>query len=110
MCPIGNCEFDLDGGEMTPEITPGERQLTGKLRINTGDSTKIMDLFANWQTIEERQQDGEKVLVIKGTLDAGTDPVNPDYQSQINGTLVSNDNDLILEAHGTAGSLYTYLE
>jgi hypothetical protein len=52
-------------------------QLIGKLKVDTGDSTKIMDLFATWQTIEECQQDG----VIKGTLDAGNDPVNPNYQS-----------------------------
>ena len=108
LCPKGNCEFDLDGGEMTNEITPGERQLTGKLRVDTGESTKIMNLFATWQTIEERQQDGDPVQVIEGTLDAGTDPFNPDYQSQINGTLVADGNDLILEAHGTAGSPYEY--
>ena len=110
LCPTGNCEFDLDGGEMTNEITPGERQLTGKLRVNTGESTKIMDLFATWQTIEERQQDGKEIKVIEGTFDAGNDPVNVEYQSQINGTLVSDDNGLILEAHGTAGSPYEYLE
>src|SRR5829696_5291765 len=34
LCPTGNC--DLDGGEMTDEISPGERQLNGKLRIDTG--------------------------------------------------------------------------
>jgi hypothetical protein len=110
LCPTGNCEFDLDGGEMTSEITPGERQLTGKLRVDTGDSTKIMNLFATWQTIEERQQDGEPVQVIEGTLDAGNDPMDLEYQSQINGTLVSDGNDLILEAHGTAGSPYEYVE
>jgi hypothetical protein len=86
LCPTGNCEFDLDGGEMTNEISPGERQLTGKLRVNTGDSTKIMDLFATWQTIEERQQGGKGIQVVEGTLDAGNDPMNPDYQCQINGT------------------------
>ena len=103
LCPTGNFEFDLDGGEVTSEITPGERQLTGKLRVDTGDSTKIMNLFASWQIVEEREQDGEQVVVIEGTLDAGNDPMNPDYQSQINGTLTPDDEDLILEAHGTAG-------
>ena len=52
--------FDLDGGEMSVEVTPGERALDGKLRIETGDSTKIMDLYADLQTVEERQQDGKK--------------------------------------------------
>ena len=108
LCPTGSCEFDLEGGEMTEEITPGERQLTGKLRVDTGDSTKIMNLFATWQTVEEREQNGEQVQVIEGTLETGNDPglVNPDYQSQINGTLTPDGNDLILEAHGTAGSPY----
>ena len=110
LCPTGNCEFDIDGGEMSNEISPGERQLNGKLRVDIGESTKIMNLFATWQTVEERQQDGEAVQVIEGTLDAGNDPVNLDYQSQINGTLTADGNDLILEAHGTAGSPYEYLE
>jgi hypothetical protein len=95
---------------MSDEISPGERILTGKLRVDTGDSTKIMDLRVNWQTVEEREQDGETVRVIEGTLDAGNDPVKPEYESQINGTLVSDGDDLILEAHGTAGSPYTYSE
>ena len=35
---------------------------------------------------------------------------SPEYQSEINGTLVADGDDFILEAHGTAGSPYTYLE
>lgn len=113
LCPTGTCKFDLDGGEMTNEISPGERQLNGKLRIDTGDSTKIMNINANWQTVEEREQDGERVQVIEGTLNAGRgDDVysTPEYQSQINGTLVPDSNGLILEIHGIAGSPYAYLE
>ena len=109
LCPTSNCEFDLDGGEMTNEITPGERQLSGKLRVDTGDSTKIRDLYADWETVEERQQAGETVQVIKGELRLG-DINNPEYDSTINGTLVPDGNDFILEAHGTAGSPYTYLQ
>ena len=67
-------------------------------------------MVASWQTVEERQQDGEAVQVIEGTLDVGNDPMNPEYQSQINGTIVADSGDLILEAHGTAGSPYTYSE
>jgi hypothetical protein len=110
LCPTGSCEFELEGGEMSGEITPGERQLTGKLRVDTGDPTKIMDLFAAWHTVGNLEQDGEEVQIIEGTLDVGNDPANPDYQSQINGTLTSDGDDLILEAHGTAGSAHTYLE
>lgn len=69
-----------------------------------------MNIYTNWQTVEEREQNGETVRVIEGTFDVGNDPVSPEYQSQINGTLVSDGSDLIFEAHGTAGSPYTYLE
>jgi hypothetical protein len=109
LCPTGNCEVDLDGGEMPNEISPEERQLQGKLRIETGESTKILNLLANWQTIEERQQDGETVQVIEGTLNARRgDEVysTPEYESTINGTLVPDGGGFILEAHGNAGSPY----
>jgi hypothetical protein len=59
---------------------------------------------------EERKQDEETVQVIEGTLDAGDNSARPEYESQINGTLVSDGDDLILEAHRTAGNPYTYLE
>ena len=52
--------------EMSGEDTPAERALDGKLRIETGDSTKIMDLYANLQMVEERQQVGENVQVSTG--------------------------------------------
>jgi hypothetical protein len=110
LCPTGSCEFELEGGEMPGESTPGERSLMGKLNVITGDSTRIMDLNAFWQTVEEREQDGVTVQIVEGTLDASRDPVNPEYQSQINGTLTPDGNDFVLEAHGTAGSPYTYLE
>jgi hypothetical protein len=38
-----------------------------------------MNLFASWQTVEEREQNGEQVQVIKGILDTGTDQFDPDY-------------------------------
>ena len=70
LCPTGVCEFELEGGQMSGEMTPGERSLTGKLNVKTGDSTRIMDLNGFWQTVEERQQNGETVQVVEGTLDA----------------------------------------
>jgi len=109
LCPVSNCVFDLDGGEMSGEVTPGERALDGKLRIDTGDSTKIMDLYADLQTVEERQQDGKTVQVIQGELITSLGDINkPNYQSLINGTLVPDGNDFILELIGTGESPYTY--
>jgi hypothetical protein len=104
LCPTGNCEFDLDGGEMFGDLDLV--YLDGKLRVNTGDSTKISDLYADWQTVEEREQDGETVQIIEGELRLG-DINMPEYDSQINGTLVPDGIGFILELTGTAGSPYT---
>jgi hypothetical protein len=103
LCSNSNCEFELEGGEMSGEITPGQRQLTGKLRINTGNSTDVRDLFAAWQTVEELEEEGEVLQIIEGTLEVGNEPIDPVYESHINGTLNSDGDDLILEVHGTAG-------
>ena len=109
LCPVNNCVFDLAGGEMSGEVTPGERALDGKLRIETGDSTKIMDLYADLQTVEERQQDGENVQVIQGELITSLGDINrPNYQSLINGTLVPDGDGFTLELIGSGESPYTY--
>ena len=109
LCPVSNCVFDLDGGEMSGEDTPGERALDGKLRVETGDSTKIMDLYADLQTVEERQQDGKNVQVIQGELITSLADINkPNYQSLINGTLVPDGDDFTLELIGTGESPFTY--
>ena len=98
LCPVSNCEYDLEG-EMSGEDTPAERALDGKLRIETGDSTKIMDLYANLQMVEERQQVGENVQVVQGELITSLGDINrPNYQSLINGTLVPDGDDFTLES------------
>jgi hypothetical protein len=109
LCPVSNCVFDLDGGEMSGEDTPKERALDGKLRIETGDSTRIMDLYADLQTVEERQQDGENVQVIQGELITSLGDINrPNYQSLINGTLVPDGDGFTLELIGTGESPFIY--
>jgi hypothetical protein len=108
LCPVSNCEFDLDG-EMSGEDTPAERALDGKLRIETGDSTRIMDLYANLQMVEERQQVGENVQVVQGELITSLGDINrPNYQSLINGTLVPDGDDFTLELIGTGESPFIY--
>ena len=62
LCPSQNCVFQLEGGVMGPEfVSPGERVLTGKLKIGTGDTTKIRDLGASWAAVEERIEGGQMV-------------------------------------------------
>lgn len=101
LCPTGNCEFELEGGEIAEEYIPGERILSGKLRIETGDSSKIMDVFAPWATVEERTGEGnEKIQVIEGTFGLGRDPINPDFDYRINGTMIPEGSNYIVALHG----------
>ena len=52
---------------------------------NTGASTTTMLLHDEWKPVQEREQVGQTVQVIEGTLDAGRDlfVAYTDYQSAI---------------------------
>jgi hypothetical protein len=68
-----------------------------------------MDLYADLQTVEERQQDGENVQVIQEELITSLDDFNKsNYQSLINGTLVPDGDDFALELTGTGESPFIY--
>ena len=83
LCPSGNCEFELDGGEMSAAYTPGERTLAGKLKIDTDGSSKIMNVFADWETVEEKVgEGGETVQYIEGTFGIGRDEFNPSFNTK----------------------------
>ena len=89
LCPppitIPNCEFDLEGGESSIGFAPDERDLSGMLNVDTRASTTTMLLHAEWKPVQEREQVGQTVQVIEGTLNAGRDlfVAYPDYQSAI---------------------------
>lgn len=59
-----------------------------------------MNVYSDWETIEEREVNGEALKIIEGSFGAGRDEFNPENQYQINGTLVSDGDDLIMEVHG----------
>ena len=101
LCPTGNCEFELEGGQLDPAFTPGERMFNGKLNIDTGESRRIMNLLASWETIEERGgEDGETVQYIEGTLGIGRDEFNPDFEYRINGTMTPDGDNYLVALHG----------
>jgi hypothetical protein len=100
LCPTGNCEFELEGGQLNPAFTPGERSVVGKLRIDTGDSTKIMNLLASWQTVEETEGEGETTQYIEGTLGIGQEEFSPDFEYRINGTMTSDGENYLVTLHG----------
>ena len=101
LCPTGNCDFELDGGQMFGAFTPVERMLSGKLSVDTGESRRIMNLLASWQTVEERGgEDGETVQYIEGTLGIGREEFNPDFEYRINGTMTSDGDNYLVALHG----------
>ena len=101
LCPSGNCEYEFEDGEMQSEYTAGERTITGKFKVDTGESTKIMNLRGNWETVEERETpDGEIVRVIEGELGIGRNEFSPENKFQITGTLTPDGDGYILEAKG----------
>jgi hypothetical protein len=102
LCPAGNCEYELEGGEMLKAYTAGERSLTGKFKVDTGESKKLMDMRASWETVEERETaDGELVRVIEGDLAIGRDVFSPEHEYRINGTLTTDGDDYLLAIKGT---------
>ena len=97
LCPSGNCEYELEGGTMQAERISGERSLTGRITIDTGDSKNMIELHASWKTVEETEKNGENVKVIKGVLDLGISQFNPENKYQINGTLTKQGENYLLE-------------
>lgn len=101
LCPSGMCEYELEDGVMEPAFTAGERTLTGKFKVDTGESKKIMNMLANWETVEERETpDSETILVIEGNFGVGRNQFSPENKYQINGTLTPDGDVYILEAKG----------
>lgn len=100
LCPSGNCKYELEGGTMQAERIPGERSLAGRITIETGDSTKAMELRASWKTIEELEKNDENVKVIEGVLDLGRSQFSPENKYQINGTFTKHGENYLLEVKG----------
>ena len=100
LCPTGTCEYELEDGTMQAERVPGERSLSGRITIDTGESKKMMELRASWNTIEELEKNGKNVKVIKGVLDLGISQFSPENKYQINGTLTTDSDGYLLEVKG----------
>jgi hypothetical protein len=101
LCPTGNCDIDLEDGQMNPAFTYGERLLFGKLRIDTGESSRILDLSTSWETVEEREgANGETVQYIEGTLAIGQDVTSSEFEYRINGTMTQDGDNYLVVLHG----------
>jgi hypothetical protein len=101
LCPPGNCDISLDGGQLDAAFIPGERLFSGKLRVSTDESSRIMDLLASWETVEERaNEEGETIQYIEGTLAIGRDVTNPEFDYRINGTMTPDGDNYLVALHG----------
>jgi hypothetical protein len=95
------CEYKLENGKMSEEFNPSERSLTGKFNVDTGKSSnELMNLSSIWKAVEELEEDGETIQVIKGTLSLDKDTFQPEHKYQINGTLSKNNDNYFLEVKG----------
>jgi hypothetical protein len=60
-----------------------------------------MDVFAPWETVEERSgEDGEQIQMIEGTFGIGRNPIDPEFDYRINGTMTSDGSNFIVALHG----------
>ena len=101
LCPVSACEYDLEDGLSIEGSSMGDRSFTGKFKVDTGESRKIMNMRANWETVEERETaDGELVRVLEGDLKIGRNEFSPENEYQISGTLTAEDDEYLLEAKG----------
>ena len=100
LCPTGTCEYELEDGTMQAERVLGERSLSGRITIDTGESKKVMELRASWKTVKEIEKNGENVKIINGILELGISQFRPDNKYQINGTLTTDGDGYLLEVKG----------
>jgi hypothetical protein len=101
LCPSGTCGYELDDGEMTEGASAGDRSLTGKFKVDTGESKKVMNMRATWETVEERETpEGDTINVIEGDFGVGRNEFSPEHKYQITGTLTPDGDGYILEAKG----------
>jgi hypothetical protein len=102
ICPSSDlCEYKLENGKMTEEFNPGERSLTGKFNVDIAmSSNDLMNLSSIWKAVEEFEEDGETIQVIKGTLSLNKNTFQPEHKYQINGTLSKNNDTYFLEVKG----------
>lgn len=115
-CPAINitlCEFEMTGySELhAPDLALDDNEWSffGTLTTYVGNLTSTSTfLQAQWPRGNVTYQDGQAAQGVNGTLIAGSDVSDSsfaDYQSRINGTLLADGDNIILEAHGVAGSL-----
>ena len=103
ICPSSSdlCEYKLENGQMTEAFNPGERSLNGKFNVDTGKSSnELMNLSSIWKAVEEFEEDGKSIQVIKGTLSLDKDTFQPEHKYQINGTLSTDNDNYFLEIKG----------
>lgn len=99
LCPTGDCEYELEDGKTLEG--PNQRTVFGTFKVDTGDSTKIMEMTATYKPVEERQADGETIQVVEGKLGIGKESYLPEIEYEINGTQTTDGENFIVELRGT---------
>ena len=91
LCDGQNCKFEFKETDLTPQSGSNDITVSGIMRIDTGEVTKILNVFLDFQPIEERKENGKTIQTVEGTFRIGKEPINEaDYEYNINGTLVTS--------------------
>ena len=103
LCPTSSCEYELENGRTLFQFkTDNEKSLVGIFKVDTGESTKIMEMDTNLKAVEELEtDDGETLQVVEGKLKIGKNALTPEFEYKINGTQTTDGENLILELTGT---------
>ena len=89
LCPDENCKFEFKETDLTPQSGSNDITVSGVMRIDTGEVTKILNAYSRFQPVEERQENGKTIQTIEGTFGFGREPVNSaEFTYNVNGTLV----------------------
>ncbi len=76
LCNDQNCKFEFKGIDLTPHSGSIDITVSGVMRIDTGEVTKILNAFSRFQPVEERQENGKTIQTLEGTFRIGKEPVN----------------------------------
>ena len=91
LCDGQNCKFEFKETDLTPQSGSNDITVSGIMRIDTGEITKILNVFLDFQPVEERKENGKTIQTVEGTFRIGKEPINEaDYEYNINGTLVTS--------------------
>lgn len=99
ICPDQNCEFEFKDTDLVYQPGSNRITMTGNMKVDTGDVTKISEISLDIQPVEASEEDGDKTEIVQGTFSVGMIN-NGEIEYNVNGTLESQNGGKILSLQG----------